>query len=184
MAKFNLKRNKQQQQYAVVGALLLAGGGFSYFRYFWMPTSARIRETTEKIKAVEEKINKAKGQAGRLPTIQKELERLNEQAIEAEKQLPKNKNLPAVIVTVGSLARKNSVEVRSFLPGGASQKEYYIEVPYTLSMQGTYHNIARFFASVALEERIFNVRNVIYGAPNTEGKMTVTYTLISYQSKG
>ena len=87
-------------------------------------------------------------------------------------------------MTLGSLARKNNVEIRSFLPGGPSQKEYYIEVPYTLSMQGTYHSIARFFASVALEERIFNVRNVIYGVPNTEGKLTVTYTLISYQSKG
>lgn len=184
MAKINLKLTRQQQQYAVAGALFLAGGGFSYFRYFWIPTSARIRETTEKIKAVEEKISKAKGQAGRLPTIQKELERLNQQAVEAEKQLPRNKNLPAVIVTMGGLARKNNVEIRSFMPGGSAQKEYYIEVPYTLSMQGTYHNLARFFASVALEERIFNVRNVIYGAPNAEGKLSVTYTLISYQSKG
>jgi Tfp pilus assembly protein PilO len=51
-------------------------------------------------------------------------------------------------------------------------------------VRGRYHDIGRFLAAVALEQRIYNVRSVNYGAPDVEGKLSVTLNLISYQYKG
>ena len=39
-------------------------------------------------------------------------------------------------------------------------------------------------AAVALEERIFNVKDVIYPSAGADGEMTVTFTLLTYQYKG
>ena len=44
--------------------------------------------------------------------------------------------------------------------------------------------IRRFLAAVALEERIFNVKDINYPAADPLGDMTVTFTLLSYQYKG
>ena len=184
MANVKLTLTKDQQQYLVLAVLVLGGGGFAFIRYFWNPTSVKIVDTQKKIQEIEGKIQKAQAQAGRLPKIEKELAILNEQAVEAEKRLPKEKDLPAVIDTISALSQRYSVRINSFSPGGQSPKQYFIEVPYTIVMSGSYHDTARFFAAVALEERIFTVRNVTYGAPDSEGKLPVTFTLVSYQYKG
>lgn len=184
MAGMNMQLSKEQQQYLVFAVMLLGGGGYGYVRYFWLPTAARIQESSAKIKDMEDKINKAKSQAVRLPKIQREIEVLNEQAAQAERRLPKSKDLPAVIVTLSGLLRKNNVEMQTFTPVSQVTRDYFIEIPYTIVMRGAYHDVARFFASLALEERIFNVRNVVYGAPDAAGRLGITYTLVAYQYKG
>jgi type IV pilus assembly protein PilO len=184
MAKLNITLSKQQQQALIVAVLFLGGGGYAYFRYFWNPISKRILENREKTKQVETQILKAKGQAARLPKIKEEVQVLNQQAAEAEKQLPKKKDIPAVIDTVSALSAKYNVRIQSFAPGGSSTSQYFIELPYTISLKGAYHDVARFFAAVALEQRIFNIRNVTYSEPDAESRLSVNFTLISYQYKG
>jgi Tfp pilus assembly protein PilO len=182
MAK-GIKLTKDQQQYIVLAILVLGGGGFSFIKYFWMPTSEKIVTTGKEIEKIVRRINKAKGQAGRLKRIQLEIEKLNEQAEDAERRLPKEQDLPSVIDTVSELSRKFNVSLVSFSPGGPSAQAHFIEVPYQMTTKASYHDLGRFLAALALEERIFNVRNINYGTP-ADGKLSVSMTLISYQYKG
>lgn len=180
----NIKLSKEQQQYLAVAVLVLGGGGFAYIKYFWLPVSAKIAETRAKIEEVEGKISKAKNQAVRLNKIQKELEELNIAALEAEKRLPKTQDLPAVIDTVTALSRRYNLKLVTFTPGGSKPQAHFIETTYLLTGSASFHELGRFLAAVALEERIYNVRAVTYGAPDAEGKMNVSFQLISYQYKG
>lgn len=185
-AKLNIRLSPQQQRLLAAGALFLGGGGFAYIKWFWLPINVRIKEAKTKIEEVEGKITKAKGQAARLPKIQQELALLNQQALDTERRLPKVKDVPAVIDTLERLTRKHRVELGSFSPGAPSPKTYFIEVPYALSITGAYHDVGRFLAAVAIEDRIYNVRNVNFsgGSGDAEGKVSVSFTLISYQYKG
>lgn len=180
----NIKLSKEQQQYLAVAVLFLGGGGFAYIRYFWLPVSARIAETRTKIEEVEGKIAKAKNQAVRLNKIQKELEELNVAAVEAEKRLPKAQDLPAVIDAVTALSRRYNLTLLTFTPGPSKAQAHFIESTYAVSAKASYHELGRFLAGVALEERIYNVRNVTYGSPDPDGRMSVTFQLVSYQYKG
>lgn len=184
MAKVNIQLTKQQQQYLAVGLLVLGGGGFAYVKYFWIPTAQKITETKAKIEELQGKIDKAKSQVGRLDKIKKELEVLNQKAVEAEDRLPKAKDLPGVLVTIADVARKNGCEIRTFASGASAPKQYFIELLYTVSIKGSYHDLGRFFAAAALEQRIYNVRNVAFGAADAEGKLNASFTLVSYQYKG
>ena len=114
MADFNIELTKEQQQYLVFAVLVIGGGGFSYVKYFWLPTSEKIKETAAKIEEVDKKIQKAQRQAGRLNKIKTQLAQLNEEAEKVEKQLPKDLDLPGVIDTVSNLAKKNAVLISSF----------------------------------------------------------------------
>jgi type IV pilus assembly protein PilO len=179
-----IQLTKQEQQYAAVGAFLAVALGFVYVKFFWLPIAQAKREASEKIEQIEAKIVKAKQQAARLKRLQDEIASLNERAVEAEKRLPKSKSVPDILLTLSALAQKNRVSIQSFTPGPMKTQQYFIELTYPLSIKGSYHNIGRFLAALALEERIFNVTNIAYPPAGGDGEMTVTFTLLSYQYKG
>lgn len=179
-----IQLTKQQQQYVGAGAIAALALGFVYFKFFWLPVSAAKEEARNKIAEIEGKIEKAKRQAARLERLQQELNVLNEQAVEAERRLPRSKSVPDMLITLSSVAEKQRVTILSFTPGPVKPQQYFLELNYPVSVKGTFHNIGRFFAALALEERIFNIQNVNYPAPDASGEMTVTFTLLSYQYKG
>lgn len=180
----NIKLNKQQQQMLAAGVVGLGAFGYIYIAFFWLPISQKKEDTRKKIEEIEGKIDKARAKAGRLHQLEAELVRLNEQAIEAEKRLPKKKSVPDILVTVSGIAQRYQVSLISFTPGRESSKQFFAELSYPITVKGTYHNIGKFLAAVALEERIFNVENVTYSEPGADGAMNVTFTMISYQYKG
>lgn len=179
-----IQLSKDQQQYLGAGAiafLLLTG---AYVKFFWLPISQKEAELTDQIKTIETKIAKAEAQASRLARLQSELAVLNQQAIEAEKRLPKNKDVPDILVTLSHLGEKNRVAIMGISPGPTKSQQYFTELNYPMSVKGSYHDIGRFFAAIALETRIFNIKDVVYPAAGSGGEMTVTFTLLTYQYKG
>lgn len=179
-----IQLSKQQRQYLGAGAILFVIFGVVYVKFFWLPIAQKKAEATRQIEEIEAKIVKAKQQAARLDRLQDEIKSLNERAAEAEKRLPKTKSVPDILLAISALAQKNRVVIQSFTPGATKSQQYFTELQYPLAIRGSYHNIGRFLAAVALEERIFNVKDVNYPATDASGDMTVTFTLLSYQYKG
>ena len=179
-----IQLTKDQQQYVGAGAIGAAVAAFLLIKFFWLPISYKKDELQKKIEQIDAKIVKAEAQASRLTRLQNELALLNQQAGEAEKRLPKDKSVPDILVTLNRLAQKESVTIQTFTPGAQKSQQYFIELNYPMTVKGTFHSIGRFFAAIALEERIFNIQNVVYPAADGTGTMTVTFTLLSYQYKG
>lgn len=183
MAKINIKLTPQQQQILVMSILMIGGGGFAYVKYFWLPISVEIKKTREEIDKVDKQIKTAKKNAGKLKQIQEDLDKLNKQAEETEKGLPQDEDFPGVVDTVTDLARKHNVNIKSFSTGSLQPQAHFIEISYTLSASGLYHDVGRFFASLSLEERIFHVRNVNFSSTGGE-EVSISFKLMSYQYKG
>ena len=179
-----IKLTPDQQKALVAGVLMLGAFGYLYMVFFWLPVSGKIKNAADSAVVIEGKIQKAQQQAGRLSHLQKDLVSLNEQAVEAEKRLPKSKDVADILVTLGALASKYNIDLLSLSPGATSGKQYFTELNYPMSVKGSYHDIGRFFAALALAERIFNIQNVVFTEPDASGVLTVSFTLISYQYKG
>lgn len=179
-----IKLTKQQQQYVAAGVVLGGVFCFLYVKFFWLPISARIEATQKKIDEVTAQIKKAQAQAARLPRIEAELAQLNQQAAEAELRLPRAKGVTDILVTLTNLAQKYGVEVITFTPGAQASREFFVELNYPMTLRGTLHDIGRFLAAVALEQRIFNVQSINYGGAGDKGMLTISFTLLSYQYKG
>ncbi len=179
-----IKLTKQQQQMLIAGVLGLGAFGYIYIAFFWLPISNKIKDTSDQIDKIEAKIEKAQREAARKDKLEAELVTLNEQAVEAERRLPKEKSTPDILVTISQLADRYHVDLMSFTPAKTTTKQFFSELNYPITVKGTFHNVGKFLAAVSLEERIFNVQNVSYGGAGGDGTMTVQFTLISYQYKG
>jgi type IV pilus assembly protein PilO len=179
-----IQLTKQQQQYIGVGVVMFLVWSAMYARFFWLPISQKRAELDAEIADTKHKIAAAQAQANHLKTLQDELVTLNQQAIEAERRLPKTKSVPDILVALTGLAQANRVSIQSFSPGPQKSQQYFIELSYPMMIKGSYHDIGRFLAAVALEERIFNVKDVLYPGEGADGAMAVSFVLLTYQYKG
>jgi len=179
-----IQLSKQQQQYLGGGLVLFIVGAGLYIQFFWLPITQKKEELTTQISEIESKISKAEAQASRLKRLQDELATLNQRAAEAERRLPKTKSVPDVLNSLNSIGVKYDVSIQSFSPGAATTKQYFIELNYPMTVRGRYHDIGRFLAAIALEERIFNVKDIVFPTPGGDGTMVVNFTLVTYQYKG
>lgn len=179
-----LSLTKDQQQVLGAAAIGLVVFGVIYVKFFWLPISQRQGELTDKIAEIEHQISRAEEKASRLNRLQAELASLNQQAVEAEERLPKSKDVPDILVVITRMAADNRITLQSFSPGPSKAQTYFTELSYPMVVKGGYHNIGRFFAAIALEKRIFNVRDVVYPSEGADGEMTISFTLLTYQYKG
>lgn len=183
MAKLNIKLSKQQQQILIAAVIFLGGGGFAYVKYFWMPTSAKIRELREELTRVEEDIKVAKDAQIKYNKIVKELETLEAELKVLIESLPKDKDLPGVIDKMTQLTRKHNIRLTaiSYVGDTPGKGGGYAEVNYTLAIQASYHDLGKFLAALALEKRLFCARNVAFSGADKDGKFTMNLQLVAYQ---
>jgi type IV pilus assembly protein PilO len=128
---------------AILVALLICGG-FYYFYY-----SGALEEQNQKEKELADlqtQIRALEATANRLP----ELKRI----------LPPEKEMPDLMRRVQYLAAQSSLAIRDFTPAAVAQREFYMEVPVRLSLDGTYHNLGAFFDRISRMSRLVNIGNV------------------------
>ena len=184
MNSMAIKLTKRQQQRLAAGALGLGVFIYCYLQFFWLPVSKKTRGIQTQIEGLSRDIQAAKNQAARLDELNKQLVRLNERKIEAEKRLPKNKSVPDILVTLDALGAQYNVFLLSFAPGTSAAQQYFTEFRFPVSVRGTFHNIGRFLAALALEQRLYNVYDVKYPEPAAAtGEMQAGFTLVAYQYK-
>lgn len=176
----NIKLTDAQIKTLAAAVLGLGALGYVYVAFFWLPISKKINDADTLIQTTEQKITGAKAVASQKARLEAELASLQEQAAEANRRLPTSKSTPDILVTLADLADRNGVDLMSFAPPSVSNKQFFSELSYPLTVSGHYHDLGKFLAALSLEERIFNVQNINFGAPGAEGQLNVTFKLISY----
>jgi type IV pilus assembly protein PilO len=145
------------------------------------------KEQQQMVVQTDREIQNAEAQARRLPQLKAQIAELEEKAIAAEKRLPKTRNIPALLDTLSELSQQHRVEILTFSPGGEAVKNNIVELSYPMSIKGDYHSVAKFLASLALQERIFHARNLtLTPLGGDSGLYTVSgqFTLVAFQYRG
>ena len=85
------------------------------------------------------------------------------------------------MTTITKLAVDSNLDIPKFTPQKNRVKGFYAEVPISLSIKGTYHDVAIFFEKVGNMERIMNIQNVTM-KPERESStvLNVTCDAITY----
>jgi len=83
----------------------------------------------------------------------------------ALQELPDNREIPDLLSSISSLARDAGLAVPLFKTEPESFREFYAEVPVSISVEGTYHQIATFFDEVGHLPRIVNINQIIIREP-------------------
>jgi type IV pilus assembly protein PilO len=166
------------------GSIAIIIGAFVYFIY--IPKSEEIKKSKAAIVELENKLKLAKAERAKLPKTQKRKEEVDAQFNEALKMLPNSKEIPSLLTKVSELANDSNLDAfGGFTPKAEVSKEFYIEVPISLEVRGTYHNVAVFFDKVGHMERIMNIQNVSMKPVSERSTILVTTCdAITYRFKG
>jgi len=74
--------------------------------------------------------------------------------------LPTTSEIPKLLKSITKLGNDSDLEFLLFSPEKQVSKEFYVEIPVSMEVRGSYHNVATFFDKVGKLDRIVNVVNV------------------------
>ncbi len=112
------------------------------------------------IKELEDKIVRGQTAMAKLPQVREEVALLDSELEKLLLILPPQRDVPSVLRRFRALAEQGDFVLNRFAPGIEVEKDFYNEWPIQVELQGTYHNLARFFDRMSRFSRIFNIDNL------------------------
>lgn len=160
------------QRAAILAVLVvLLVGAFTWVAL--LPEYEKIGEMDQELSRLEADLIQKQRIANNLPKFKAEFLKLEEQLKAALTQLPNKKEIPSLLTNLATIARDNGLDVVSFSPRGEVSKGFYAEVPGSLDLVGTYHQIAEFAQAVSKLSRIVNISDLELSSPKVEGDLAV-----------
>ena len=141
-----------------LGLFALLIGPFVYFSFLSKIT--KIKALKQEHTAVETRLARAQAKANRLKYYQKKLKEAEMEFKIVMKKLPEKKEIPALLSSVSQSGRDAGLEFLLFQPESEQNKEFYAEIPVSIKVSGSYHNVALFFDKVGRLSRIVNIDEI------------------------
>jgi type IV pilus assembly protein PilO len=146
----------------VVALFLLA---YLFWQFLYKEPFNQLGDLADKIATLESQIVAEKKLSRELPKLRKEVENLDMKLSRVIKQLPDKKEIPELLSSVSGLAREAGLAVATFRPNPERINDFYAEVPVSVTVEGSYHEIATFFDEVGRMSRIVNIDQIALSAP-------------------
>ena len=130
----------------------------------WQFLIADQWEEEDKLKTAIEEVNgkiiEEQRIARELPRFRQEVKDLEIKLKFALQELPDESEIPDLLTSISSLARDAGLTVNLFKPTAENFKDFYAEVPVSIAVEGTFHQIATFFDEVGHLPRIVNINQI------------------------
>jgi type IV pilus assembly protein PilO len=144
----------------MIFAVTLALLGSVFIWVIYLPKTDEISRLDKDIERLSQRLNQAKIKAKNLEKFEKDYSEVDLQFQEALKLLPNRKEIPSLLKNVTQLGTDSQLEFRLFNPQNERPRDFIMEIPVSIEVSGTYHNVALFFDRVGRMERIVNILNV------------------------
>jgi type IV pilus assembly protein PilO len=125
--------------------------------------------------------------AANIAAFEQEITQMEAQLAIALRQLPNEKQLEVLLADISNLGKTAGVEIKSFKRENEQVHDFYAEVPISVKLEGSYHDIARFFDSIAKLPRIVNMGAIsmkVADADEASTRLTVTGTATTFRFVG
>lgn len=119
-------------------------------------------------------------QGANLPAYKQQMLDIQQQITQLSAQLPTRKSIPELIEQIGEQAQKYRVDIRGLKLQQEIQESAYRAQPLTLTVNGSYHNLALFLSGMTQLERIVTLHDFTL---QPDGKqLTLTVEAMAYHN--
>ena len=161
----------------VILVVLLAGGYFLLLS----PKMVEVDGLRQQRAAKETEMLQSRALAASLARFKQEAEALRAKLETAKERLPSEKEIPGLYRQVSDLAYQAGMAVSLFQPREPATKDFYQEVPISVSAEAGYHQLGTFLDRIARLPRIVNLTDVkITGISRPTGTIRADLTLATY----
>lgn len=160
----------------VVFVMIVAGAWW----FFW---GDQVQEL-EKVKAQEAQLREQwlskKRQAVNLPEYRAQLRTAEAQFGALLKQLPSRSEMDGLLQDVHQIGLKRGLRFELFRPGDELKRDFYVEMPVAIVLDGGYHEIAGFLSDVSSMPRVVTFGDLKI-SPQKESGLKFEATLHTYR---
>ena len=162
-----------------IGIFLVFIGAFVWLLY--MPKYESINKLQTQLSKLEGDLAKAKKNAKDLKKFQKKFQKAEIQFQTVMKSLPNKEEIPSLLTSISQSGQDSGLEFLLFQPKSERKKGFYAEIPVSMKVTGSFHNVAIFFDKVARLPRVVNINNIKM-TPSKNGKLLSTNcTAVTYK---
>jgi len=140
--------------------VLVLASLYSIYQWFIVDDLAelkRLRHQEIRLKTIfKEKHN----QAYLLPFYRVQLQEIQNMFGEMIKTLPKQTEVPGLILDISEVAVANGLRIQVFEPKAEVMRKFYAEKPIFLKATGSYQQLASFASDLAILPRIVSLHNI------------------------
>lgn len=151
---------------------------------WWFGWDGQLEELKQK-KAQEASLRDdwlaKKGQAVNLDEYRRQLAEIDRSFGALLKQLPNRSEMGDMLVDINKAAQGRGLSVELFKPGGEAVRDFYAEVPITLNLIGSYHDIGAFVGDIARLPRIVTLNDIGLANGPKEGVLTLKTTAKTFR---
>jgi type IV pilus assembly protein PilO len=173
------KLSRLHRLFICLGTLVLIGGGFYYFVF--MPKHAQLQQIEQTLDTQTNKLNIVKRQARSLNEWENKMARVEEAFYIATRELPDKKEVPSLLKSVSKAGSSAGLSILLFQPDPEANKEFYREIPLSMKVEGSFHQIADFFFQVSRLNRIVNIKNInMRRNKSASGTIDMSFNAVTY----
>lgn len=146
------------------------------------PAYERVDKLETELKKVEDEVKQNRMVLAQLETFKRQAADLEKQLAVLTVKLPTEKEMPPLYRTLNDTAFQAGLAVMLFQPREARIRDYFAEVPITLTAETGYHDLATFFDRLAALSRVVTVEQwKLSGISRTKQPVRADMTLATYQ---
>ncbi|MGQ9724749.1 MAG: type 4a pilus biogenesis protein PilO [Tepidimonas sp.] len=120
--------------------------------------------------------------AAALDALKAQLEQVRRHVAQLEKQLPNRAEMDALLSDINQAGIGRGLQFELFRPGQEVIRDYYAELPITVRVSGSYHDIGMFASDVAHLSRIVTLNDIsINPAANRADLLTMEATAKTFR---
>jgi type IV pilus assembly protein PilO len=146
----------------VAAAVFLLAGGVFFIEL--LPIVKANQADAIVLKARQAEVARLTPYKTKLADLNAQTDALKIKMEEQRKVVPDEAEVPSLITLVASEAAASGVEVRRYTPRDTTSKEYYVEVPIDIDVDGPYYSVLNFYDRLQKVQRIVNVSKLTMGA--------------------
>lgn len=177
MAKANLQFNQQlsaqfknlegrhPSQWPVVPRLLCGAGvliavlGLGWYLH-WSSQLESLEYAQQQEQSLKTQYTEKMKQAVNLEGLREQKQLVADYVATLEKQLPSKAEMDALLSDINQAGIGRGLQFELFKPGQAVVKEYYAELPITIRVTGSYHDVGQFASDIAHLPRIVTLNEM------------------------
>lgn len=169
-----------------IGALVGAMALFLGYRAKLKDMEREIERQRTQIVDLDNQIRRGESAKAQLPQFRERVARLEVQLDKLLEILPDRRNVHELLRQFRALAESEDFNLTRFNPSEEVEQDYLYEWPIALSLEGTYHNLARFFDRMSRFSRIINIDDLRISAtrsPSPVHSIDATFTAKTFVYK-
>jgi type IV pilus assembly protein PilO len=149
--------------FAIIAIVLVLG-----WLFYWSDLLTELQGLQDQETKLKTDYKDKLSQAVNLEPLRKQKELVSQYVFRLEKQLPSKAEMDALLSDINQAGVGRGLQFELFKPGGVTVRDYYAELPITIRLTGSYHDLGAFAADIAALPRIVTLNNLTL-TPLTNG---------------